>query len=165
MRLKYFNMSAMDPEEIPDVSPLTVFHKYWLSIRPSGGLPSRKHLDPTDIPLIVSWLFLVDVKDNGNSSPDFFYRLIGTSNASLIGKDATGQTVDEAFDRSAARVIINQYKKTIDTRNPTFWRTEVPTEERRFIRCFRGVFPLSGNGQRIDMLAGMLVPVTEIAWV
>lgn len=161
-RLKYFNASALNPSDVPEQSPLYQFNKYWNSLKSEIGLPRRKDLDPTEIPRIVSWLFLADVVGTERNKLEFVYRLIGTSNANLVGKDATGKRVTDAFDQSAARVIVAHYTKTVDTRQPTFWKTEVPTQQRRFIRCFRGVFPLSNDGARVDMLAGMLVPVTEV---
>ena len=161
-KLKYFNISSANLSDIPQASPIYIFNEYWSSIKPNGRLPSRRDLDPTEIPRIISWLFLVDIKGTDRKRFDFVFRLIGTSNANLVGKDVTGQRVTDAFEPAAARVIIGHYTKTVDTRKPTFWKTEVPTAERRYVRCFRGVFPLSSDGERVDMLAGMLVPVSEM---
>ena len=93
---------------------------------------------------------------------DFRYRLIGTSNVHLVGIDATGKRVSEAFEREPAEAIISHYRMTVNTGAPTFWSTDVPIEERRFIRCFRGVFPFASDGVTVDMLSGMLVPMREV---
>lgn len=161
MALKYYNAAAADLSAIPNNSPIHLFHDYWLSIKPGDLLPGRQHLDPADIPRIVSWLFLVNVVRNEFGEPDFVYRLLGTSNVNLVGLDATGKRVTEAFEPVAARAIVRHYCQTVESGVPTFWTTDVPTEERRFIRCFRGIFPLAADGRSVDMLAGMLVPVGE----
>lgn len=161
MALKYYNAAAADPDDIPKNSPIHLFHDYWLSIKPEGQLPGRQHIDPAAISRIVSWLFLVNVLRDETGELDFAYRLLGTSNVNLVGLDATGKRVSEAFEPVAARAIVSHYRETVGKAVPTFWSTDVPTEERRFIRCFRGVFPLAADGRTVDMLAGMLVPVGE----
>lgn len=161
MALKYFNAAPADPGDIPHNSPIHLFHDYWMSIKPDGRLPGRQHLCPTDIPRIVSWLFLVNVVRDEMGQMEFIYRLLGTSNVNLVGLDATGKRVHEAFEPAAAEVIVSHYRQTVEAGTPTFWSTDVPTEERRFIRCYRGLFPLAADGDTVDMLAGMLVPVGE----
>jgi len=157
-RLTYTNAQAADPLDIPECSPIRALLAYWSSRRKPGRLPGRRDLDPLDIPRLLPWLFLVDVLREAPDALDFRYRLIGTSNNRLVGVDATGRRLAEAFRPAAAAAIHRHYATTVTLGEPTFWRTDVPVQERSFITCFRGVFPLAGDGETVDMLAGMLVP-------
>ena len=161
--LFYYNAQPSSIADIPSQSPITAFHQYWNRIKPEGRLPGRQHLDPVDIPKVVSWLFLAEVLREGEIL-DFRYRLIGTSNNRLVGKDATGMTVSEAFAPEAAVAIVEHYRVTVERRCPTFWQTDVPTRERRFVHCMRAVFPLAQDGDTVDMLAGLLVPADTIVY-
>ena len=161
--LFYYNAQPASIAEIPRQSPITAFHHYWTQIKPKDRLPGRQDLDPVDIPKVVSWLFLAEVLREADRL-DFRYRLIGTSNNRLVGKDATGMTVSEAFAPEAAEAICEHYRVTVLQRRPTFWRTDVPTRERRFVHCIRAVFPLARDGETVDMLAGLLVPVDTIVY-
>jgi hypothetical protein len=161
--LFYYNAQAASLAEIPERSPVLIFHDYWTRISPPGLLPGRRHLDPVDIPKIISWLVLVEVL-RGEAGLDFRYRLIGTSNNRLVGKDATGQTVFQAFAPEAAEAIHRHYADTVLAGRPSFWKTDVPTRERRFAHCFRAVFPLAADGANVDMLAVLLVPTDTVVY-
>jgi hypothetical protein len=162
--LFYYNAQPASIADIPEQSPIIALNRYWNEIKPAGKLPGRQHFDPVDIPKIISWVFLCEVLRPAEGGLDFRYRLIGTSNNRLVGKDATGMTVSEAFAPEAAEAIHRHYGITVERREPTFWQTDVPTRERRFVHCHRAVFPLARDGETVDMLVGLLVPVDTIVY-
>ncbi len=158
MFLHHYFAEPIALTEIPPESPIVAFDAYWRQIAPPGAIPGRQHLDPTAIPRLIGWLFLVDVLYEAGGKIDFRYRLIGTRNVRLVGYDSTGRRVHEAFAPEAAAVMLSQYRQTVEAARPAFWITDVPNSERTYIRCFRGLYPLARDGTTVDMLAGMLVP-------
>ncbi|MEM9683880.1 MAG: PAS domain-containing protein, partial [Pseudomonadota bacterium] len=49
--------------------------EYWRSISPGNRLPGRQHFDPTEIPNLLSGVWLIDVEQQPLS---FVFRLVGT---------------------------------------------------------------------------------------
>src|SRR5260370_24175935 len=74
-------------------SKLKRLYDYWLSIHPHAGLPGRQHFDPTAIPDLLPYIFMVDIERNPLR---FKYRLVGTEYVRMIGRDLTGRYLDEA---------------------------------------------------------------------
>lgn len=66
---------------------------YWRSIAPQGALPGRQHFDPMDVPDLLSCLWLLDVQRDPFR---LRYRLAGTAIVEAIGREVTGQWLDEA---------------------------------------------------------------------
>ena len=80
----------------PPTSPpkIRALYAYWCSIHPpSGGLPGRQHVDPVDIPMLLPWLWLVDVH---REPLRFKHRLVGTEHVRVMRRDPTGLWLDEA---------------------------------------------------------------------
>ena len=62
---------------------------YWIDKRGSRLLPSRRDIDPVEIPpKILPHLQIIDVVDGGAR---FRYRLIGTATVDAYGEDFTGR--------------------------------------------------------------------------
>lgn len=68
-------------------------YRYWQAKAADRRLPSRRDIDPTEIPALLPDVMLVDRLDNGR----YRYRLIGTENASAHGINATGRFLDEVL--------------------------------------------------------------------
>lgn len=68
--------------------------EYWLRISPENCIPGRQHFDPLEIWDLVSNVWIVDVFD---SPPRFRYRVVGTRIVEYLGRDPTGETMDEVF--------------------------------------------------------------------
>ncbi len=62
---------------------------YWRSKAPSGQIPRRDSIDPTDLIDVLSCLLIVEVIDDR-----FRYRLVGTEVAANAGGDFTGCFLD-----------------------------------------------------------------------
>lgn len=144
-------------DEVPKSSPIRAALGYWRQIAPDGKLPGRQHLEPLDIPPLLPWLFLVDVLREPQGL-DFRYRLIGTANVDLVGRDATQRRVREAFAGFQAEIMMLQYSTTVEAGQPTFWRASLPADDRPPADCYRGLFPFAKDGRNVDMLLGLLVP-------
>ena len=62
---------------------------------PLGRLPGRRHFDPVDVPQFLAWINLVDVVEGGGRRR-FRFRLHGTRQTELAGRDVTGLFVEDA---------------------------------------------------------------------
>src|SRR5436190_2826857 len=69
-------------------------HAYWQSRRAGRQMPSRSDIDPTDIPGLLPFVFLVEVL---NEPRDFRFRLAGTHFSEFAGMEVTGRTIGEVF--------------------------------------------------------------------
>lgn len=147
------DFAELDPQSLP-----VQFLEYWKRISPQGRLPGRQHLDPVDIPQILPWLALVDVQRKGETL-DYLVRLVGTANVRLVGLDPTGMRLRDSFEQSIVEPIIEVYDRTVTAAEPGCWIVSVPSRQKEFILCYRALFPLARDGQTVDMLAALLVPI------
>ena len=74
-------------------------YDYWRQIAAGRAMPTRKDLDPVDIPRLLPHVMLVEVERPGR----FRYRLIGTAIAQEQGLNATGRYVGEAIQNPEYR--------------------------------------------------------------
>src|SRR3546814_2463406 len=65
---------AFNPAQLPDTK-LRRLYEYWCSRCQGGALPSRRDIDPLDIPDLLPNLFLLDVIGDAE---DFVFRLAGS---------------------------------------------------------------------------------------
>lgn len=63
---------------------------YWNAKRGSRPMPARRDIDPTEIPDLLPYLVLTEVLQE---PPWLRYRLVGTRQVALRGRDPTGQPV------------------------------------------------------------------------
>lgn len=123
---------------------------YWRSIHPASGLPGRQHLDPVDIPNLLSNIRLIDVV---GEPPRFRVRLMGTKLVAAVGKDCTGMWLDEAFaefDKSSSCLSLNTVVRT-GTLN---WRRGHPVMMygKEFMIVERVYLPFARDGRTVDMI-------------
>ena len=69
------------------------FYDCWLRISPPGRLPGRQHVSPFDIVPLLPRVWLLDVV---RDPLRFRYRLVGTGEVRTLGREVTGQWIDEA---------------------------------------------------------------------
>ncbi len=73
---------------------------YWCSIQPAKGvLPGRHHFDPLYVADVLPFVFMIDLVGD---PVRLRYRLLGTRMVDAIGRDLTGQWLDEAHPGIAA---------------------------------------------------------------
>lgn len=71
-------------------SRLVRFHAYWDAKRVGRRMPARADLDPGEIADLLPYVVLTDVT---GAPPYLRYRLVGTRQAALRGRDPTGMPV------------------------------------------------------------------------
>ncbi|MCZ4281486.1 PAS domain-containing protein [Kiloniella laminariae] len=130
-------------------------YNYWLSIHPAKGqLPSRQHFDPMDIPRLLPIVWMFDVHHNPTR---FKFRLMGTEIATIVGKDAGGQWLDEAFPDLVSSGVYEDYSYVAET-NKVLYRLGKPQyfvpEHKKIERL---LMPLVDAENRCQILLGISV--------
>lgn len=136
------------------------FYDYWLEKSPGDGLlPGRQHIDPIDIPLLMPWIFLIDVVREGGRIR-YRLRLVGTQIAEWIGHDTTGKFYDELHDQAYLDWLLPTYDAVVASGEPHFHTPELgmplggQIEQLRYSRL---LCPFAADGHLVDMLAANLV--------
>ena len=159
-----FRLLAAEPAQVdrfPSKSPVVLLRDYWVSIAPAPGvLPGRQHFDPLDVDVgVVPWIFLMDVISGGDGAPlDYLYRLVGTGNVRLVGRDATGELASAVFGRVDAPFVLETFDLTVAKAAPTYWIATVPQDKVGEVTIHRGLFPLARDGSTVDMLLCVAAP-------
>ena len=129
---------------------------YWSKISPSGRLPGRQHLSPEQIAPLLPRLWMLDVVRNPLR---FRYRLVGTAEVSTLGRETTGQWVDEAHPEFLTDPVLHgRYRYMVDTCQPTWRRGPVRWQHDNMHRTVENcMVPLAADGRTIDIIVALSV--------
>ena len=138
--------------DVPKKSLVLALEAYWESLRRGRPMPSRADIDPVKIRVdLLPLLFLLDVV-RGDEGLDYLYRLVGTANADLVGRDPTGKLMSEVMGTEERRFLMETFDQTVQEMGATYWLAEVPQDRYGVVKVFRGLFPLSSDGEEVDKL-------------
>lgn len=127
---------------------------YLVARAPEGSLPGRQHVDPTEIPHLLSVISFVDVERvRGNIQLRF--RLVGTTCTEAMGRDITGEILDDGHVTQCGDAIATQMLEIIECRQPGFGDLSVSLAGREQMGYQRVYFPLARDGKTVDMLIGV----------
>ena len=140
------------------------FYDYWVSIAPPGKLPGRQHVIPEDLGSLLPRLWMLDVH---RDPLRFRYRLAGTYVVWSLGREVTGQWVDELHPECPLKAILHdRYCHAAETGRPS-WRHGETIWERRpgyrwnrvrhFLAVENCIMPLATDGRTVDILFGASV--------
>lgn len=146
--LSYSPLSLVD---LPERHPVSLFSNYWFDCKGDGFVPLRHSIEPTRIPAILPWVMLLErVGEDG--ALEFRHRLFGTGCRDLAGADYTGRLIGEGFTPEAAAERKRELRLVCATGEPLYMGNSMPLAERDFIKVYRGVFPVTLTGDRIDQV-------------
>jgi len=127
--------------------------EYWCSLRPAPGrFPARRHFEPSAVPDLLPWLWLLDVE---RAPLRFRCRLVGTGHRDMMGREFTGRWADEVFPRFAeTRAHVDFVAAAAGEPR---WFRGVPdfAPATEYAGTERLVLPLAADGARIDLLLGV----------
>ena len=158
LALSFLYANRIEYVELPRDSSVLELEHYRRSLATTDQLPSRSQVDPSNItPSLLPWIFMVDVL-NDDAQPDYRYRLAGTSNVQLVGRDPTGKLASSIFGEHDKAFMMETFHVTIREKQPTYWHAAVPHDQHEFVTVYRGIFPLSSDGENVDILIAAAVP-------
>lgn len=154
-------------DRIADPQIRQVF-RYWRARYSPGTLPRRADIDPAGLPPdCLPHLFLFRLEPNGRLR----YLLIGTAIVKVVGRDNTGQYLDEVLTGRAGARRLRLNHRVIEERVPLYFSGPAfsHTEERR--RVQRLLLPVSSDGTACDYIFGIakygpvLVDMADEPWL
>ena len=157
-----------DPLVIPTgdrrfVDALDIRHQeflaFWLSRRTGTGMVLKRSITPEVLKQILPNLILLEsVEDKTRKyGRRFRHRLVGTVHHSFVGKELTGEWVDEVIppDRNAQQEA--QFARILTGRSPYFWHSAsaIPGHEHNWFKAV--IAPVSSNGVSNDMILACVI--------
>lgn len=124
-------------------------YRYWRMKCRDGRLARRGDIDPVDIPHLLSHLMLVEVVDDARR---YVYRLVGTEEVEMRGRDPTGQSVIDGFFGPSLENALFWYDSTVNTRTPQYNDKPYISTNGRWVSDETLFLPLSDDGTRINRI-------------
>ncbi len=137
------------PDWLVDMPPeIEVLYRYWDEKRGRRRMPRRSDLDPADLTAYLPSILLVDVVQDDRL---YVYRLVGTREVSMRGKDPTGKPVmDNTFlDREQA---LRNYDQVVLSKAPHVDATPTTSEDREWLDMETIFLPLSEDDNEVDKI-------------
>lgn len=134
-------------------------YRYWDGKRTGRLMPRRADLDPLEIPKLLPDMGLVDVVPDERR---YVYRLIGTNEALMRGRDPTGQAVKDAYFGTSVDSVYLNYDAVVRTRAPVLDRDPSRTSDFRYITHETIFLPLSEDGETVNMVLFLTVYVQAL---
>jgi len=141
---------------MPDiVNPrLRRLYDYWSEKRGERKAPARADIDPIDMAFALGNVILVEVLPE--TPPRFRIRLHGTTLAQRVGYDLTGKMLDEMPVPEFRDLSRRSFTKVVNSGEPLHVLADRMVDD-RMQRYESIIMPLSGDGERVDMLLVGLV--------
>ncbi len=122
---------------------------YWDRLRGARRMPSRKDLDPLDIPELLPYVMLIDVL---REPLDFRFRLLGSGHDQIVAANYKGMRFSEISHLRRGNPVWGQYEMVATDAVPL--RSVIPyigtdPNVRSIEHC---LMPLSTDGDVVDMI-------------
>jgi hypothetical protein len=152
-------LAAWSPDLLADChASLRQLYAYWDTRRGNRPMPARGDLDPVDLKQLLPMLILIDVVGDARR---YTYRLVGTHEVEMRGRDPTGKSILEAYYGESAEDTTFYLDRVVQTRAPVLYRGTYQPLATRTQRDDVLFLPLSTDGEAVNMI--MLLSHTD--WV
>lgn len=141
---------AFNPANLPD-SKLQRLYDYWRSRCRDGALPSRRDIDPLDIPDLLANVFMLDVVGDAE---DFVFRLAGSLVEEAFSMPLRGRSIAEIQKAAGTPIPVAQHVEVARGGGPRYREGSMLVSGREHWRTHRLLLPLSSDGRRVDVLMG-----------
>nr|WP_298690534.1 PAS domain-containing protein [uncultured Dongia sp.] len=111
-------------------------------------MPQRSDIDPDEIRRYLPYITLVDVVADARQ---YVYRLVGTQEVALRGRDPTGKSVAEAFFGTSVENVLAKYDTVYRTRKPFYERDDFQVVD-RYVGEENLFLPLSDDGVTVNKI-------------
>jgi hypothetical protein len=139
-----------EPAWLKDASAgIRKMYAYWDSKRAGRNMPARADIDPVEISEFLRFMILVDVVSDARR---YVYRLVGTYEVEVRGRDPTGESVLEAYLGPSLEDAIGCYDRVVNTCAPHFDDAPYVVMDERLIDDETLFLPLSTNDQTVNMV-------------
>jgi hypothetical protein len=131
-------------------------YDYWRRAAPAGGgLPGRKHIDPTEIPTLLEHIWLLDVVGQPTR---FRFRLRGGAAQRMGLPGQIGDFMDQFFEGGPADERLDDLHVVVSARQPVWFRGEPRLKHKSEIAELERLhLPLAADGTTVDMILCLTV--------
>jgi hypothetical protein len=130
-------------------SDIIAFHAFWQRKCGDRTMPSRADFDPMEMVAFLPGITLIDLVADERR---FVYRLLGTREVAMRGRDPTGKGVAEGFYASSVDAALASYEDVVARSAPRFEQRRFITPDGRIGHEQTVILPLSTDGQTINKL-------------
>jgi len=124
-------------------------YAYWVNKAGARLMPSRRDIDPTEIPSLLPFVMLLDVI---LEPLDFRYRLVGTEVVNISHANYTGKLFSELPGKENGSSVWNSCEQVVLTKAPLSQSSPYVGPEQSLRRCENLLLPLSEDGARVNMI-------------
>ena len=145
------------PEDRTDWHPLVRrLYDYWRLLAPPGRLPGRQDLVPEDIAPLWSRAWMLDVF---RDPLRYRYRLCGTEMVRSLGREVTGEWLDEVHPALIANPQSRERFRFMAETGCATWRRGPPlwTRDPKHHMIETCIVPLAGDGRTVDKMLAVSV--------
>jgi hypothetical protein len=144
-------MQMDDPEWLSRTSdPIRAMYMFWLSKCRGDSPPRRSDIDPLEIPrAFLPHITIVEVVPDERR---YVYRLVGTHDVEMRGRDPTGKSVIEAFFGPSVEDALHCYDTVVATGRPFYDHLPFDSVDGRFSDDEDLFLPLSDDGKTINRI-------------
>lgn len=137
-----------DSSEIADPR-LCCLYEYWDAKRGDRPAPTRREIDPVEIPELLGFINLFEVQDEPR---DFKVRLNGSEIVEILGQEITGKYCSSVISGQDAISCKKAFDICVDQRRPAIVQTSLAFCGKPYLGQTIVVLPLSSDGERVDMI-------------
>jgi hypothetical protein len=124
-------------------------YAYWQGKLGGRAMPSRRDIDPIEMPQLLAHLVLLDVVPE---PLDFRFRLIGTEVRTMVARDYTGLCFSELPGKGKGSVVWGNCEKVVLSKAPLSGDPPYVGPEPKVVRCENLLLPLSEDGSEVSMI-------------
>lgn len=142
-------MPIDDPEWLAGASKrIRLMYAYWRSKCRGDSPPRRADIDPAELP--PNFLPHITIVEAVPDERRYVYRLVGTMEVEIRGRDPTGKSVIDAFFGPSVEDALRCYDAVVGTGRPFYDREPFSIAEGRFSDDEDLFLPLSEDGRTIN---------------
>jgi hypothetical protein len=130
------------------------FLNYWLSLKPTDGLPGRQHFDPLDIPDLMPRVWMLDVL---REPLRFRYRFAGTKEVETLQREVTGKMFEQVHSQCYHKISGRLFE--IVRRGVASYRkgNVIALHKKEHMMLENCIAPMARDGSIVDLLIGFTV--------
>lgn len=144
---------VFDPAYLPDNKLVRLFG-YWQGLCREGKIPSRRDIDPVEIPDLLPNIFLLDVVGDAD---DFVFRLAGTLVEDAFSMPLRGRSIAEIQRQAGIPIPVAHHVEVARGGGPRYREGKMLVAGREHWRVRRLLLPLASDGRVIDVLIGCAI--------
>ena len=140
------------PEWLTNASDHTkTMYEFWCSKFNRDALPRRADIDPLELPR--SFLPCITIVEVVQDERRYVYRLVGTREVDVRGRDPTGRSVvDGYFGSSSPEEALRFYDSVVTSRSPVYNPHPYLSADGRYINEENLYLPLSDDGKAVNRI-------------